>query len=50
LKECDEFCEKEFHEVIRRETRHVPTRWDGVFKAVERLGAVSFGPGRRNGK
>ena len=33
LKECFEFCEAEFHEVIR----HVPTRWLTLFKAVERL-------------
>lgn len=33
LKECYEFCEAEFREVIR----HVPPRWLSLSKAVERL-------------
>ena len=33
LKECFDFCEAEFHEVLR----HVPTHWLSLFKAVERL-------------
>ena len=33
LKECFEFCQSQFQEVIR----HVPTRWLSLHKAVERL-------------
>jgi hypothetical protein len=33
LKECFDFCQAEFHDVIR----HVPTRWLSLFKAVKRL-------------
>jgi hypothetical protein len=33
LQECFDFCQSEFHEVLR----HVPTRWLSLFKAVERL-------------
>jgi hypothetical protein len=33
LKECFEFCESGFCEVIR----HVPTRWLSLFKAVDRV-------------
>jgi hypothetical protein len=33
LKECFEFCESDFREVIR----HVPTRWLSLFKAVDRV-------------
>jgi hypothetical protein len=33
LKECFEFCESDFREVIR----HIPTRWLSLFKAVDRV-------------
>jgi hypothetical protein len=33
LKECFDFCEVEFRDVIR----HVPTRWLSLYKAVDRL-------------